>query len=272
MKNINLKDKIIFGVISILIILLMLSNCENGKIQKDLYEQMRENNRQLVQNSKLIKEKDGQYSKFVDNFNTQKDLLNQLKSENEELYKVIKKNDEKLLSITNTIISLKKEVVEGFGKFNPKDSNLINLSLKYPTNDDWFIRWDGTIHKKTAYYKGEFNFGKLPLKIVMTEISKGIWNSRLIGPKWLLVDSIQVEALDPKEYNNSPTINILDERNTGFILGGGFIKSFINTTPNSLSIGMGAYFKNHSLILNGTTNMSVGLNYYYRFITYKKKK
>ena len=70
MKNINLKDKIVFGIIVILMLLLMLSNCENGKIQKDLYEQMRENNRQLVLNSKLVKEKDGQYSKFVDNFNS----------------------------------------------------------------------------------------------------------------------------------------------------------------------------------------------------------
>lgn len=271
MKNINLKDKIVFGIIVILMLLLMLSNCENGKIQKDLYEQMRENNRQLVLNSKLVKEKDGQYSKFVDNFNTQKDLLIQLKNENKDLYKVIKKNDEKLLSITNTVISLKKEIIEGFGKFNPKDSNLINLSLKYPTNDDWFISWDGTVHKKTAYYKGEFSFGKLPLQIVLTETTKGIWNSRLIGPKWLIVDSIEVKALDPKEYNNTPALDILDERKTGFIMGGGFNRSFDKTIPNSLSIGFGVYYKNHSLIMNGTTNKSVGLHYYYRFITYKKK-
>ena len=268
MEKVKFKISIDTLLILFLIVLLMLSNCENGKLQKKLYLQVRNTQKEIVKNSKLIKEKDGQYSKLVNNFNTHKELLEQIKGENYDLYKLLKKNDEKLLSITNTVISLKKEVVNGFGKFDPKDSNIINLKLKYPAEDDWFISWDGTIHKKTAYYKGEWNFGKLPLKIVLTETSKGIWNSRLIGPKWLIVDSLQVDALDPIAPNGEP---IIPTRNYGFITGGGFIRSFDKNIPASISVGMGVYFKNHSIILNGTTNKSVGLSYYYRFITYKKK-
>lgn len=267
MDKFKFKISIDTLLILFLIVLLMLSNCENGKLQKKLYLQVRNTQKEIVKNSKLIKEKDGQYSKLVNNFNTQKELLEQLKGENYDLYKLLKKNDEKLLSITNTVITLRKEVVNGFGKINPNDSNLINLNLKYPNDGDWFISWDGTIHKKTAYYKGEWNFGKLPLKIVLTETSKGIWNSRLIGPKWLIVDSLQIDALDPISPNGNP---IIPTRNFGFITGGGFIRSFDQNIPASISIGMGAYFKNHSLILNGTTNKSIGISYYYRFITYKK--
>jgi len=268
MKGINLKDTILFGGIFVLIILLMMSRCENSKMQKDLYDQVRKANMEIVKNSKLIKEKDGQYSKLVNNFNTQKDLLNQLKEENKDLYKTIKKNDEKLLMITNTLVTLQKQVVEGFGKFNPNDSNLIDLSIKYPDDKDWFISWDGSVHKKTAFFRGDWSFGKLPLKIVLTQTEDGLWNSRLIGPEWLVVDDMKIDALDPKEMPPSPYIP--QPRNYGFILGGGYIRSFPNTTNNALSVGVGFYLKNHSLIINGASNNTVGFNYYYKFISFKK--
>lgn len=269
MKGINLKDTILFGGIMVLIILLMMSKCENTKMQKELYNQIRETNKEIVKNSKLIKEKDGQYSKLVNNFNTQKDLLNQLKEENKDLYKTIKKNDEKLLMITNTLVTLQKQVIEGFGKFNPKDSNLIDLSLKYPNDRDWFISWDGSINKNTAFYKGNWNFGKLPLKVVLTQTENGLWNSRLIGPEWLVVDNMEVNALDPKEM--PPVPYIPQPRNYGFMLGGGYVKSFSTAINDALSVGAGFYFKNHSIIINGTSNNTLNFNYYYKFITFKKK-
>jgi hypothetical protein len=267
MKDLKIKDTILFGGIMVLILLLVLSNCKNTKLQKEMYEQVRSTNKEIVKNSKLIKEKDGQYAKFVDNFNTQKDLLKQLKEENKDLYKDIKKNDEKLLMINNTLVTLEGRVVEGFGKWNPTDSNLIDLNLKYPDEKDWFISWDGSVHKKTAFYKGDWKFGKLPLQIVLTETEKGIWNSRLIGPEWLVVDKMDVKALDPSGFTDPYKP---EPRNFGFMLGGGPLIGF---QPRffGLSIGAGAYYKNHSLILNGATNYTVGFNYYYRFISFKKK-
>jgi|688.fasta_scaffold185476_2 uncharacterized membrane-anchored protein YhcB (DUF1043 family) len=268
MKGINLKDTILFGGIMFLIILLMMSRCEKTKMEKDLYEQVRATNKEIVKNSKLIKEKDGQYSKFVNNFNDQKDLLKQLKEENKDLYKTIKKSDEKLLMINNTLITLEGQVSEGFGKINPSDSNLIDLKLKYPNDKDWFISWDGTVHKKTAFYKGDWTFGKLPLQIILTETDKGIWNSRLIGPEWLKVDKMEVNAIKPEDIT-SPYVP--QPRNFGLMLGGGYVKGFANPTTNALSIGIGGFFKNHSVIVNGTTNSTIGFNYYYRFVTFKKK-
>lgn len=269
MKGINLRDTALFGGIVVLIVLLMMSKCENNQMQKELRDQLKETNKEIVKNSKLIKEKDGQYAKLVDNFNTQKDLLKQLKEENKDLYKTIKSNDEKLLMINNTLVTLQKKVVEGFGKFNPNDSNLIDLTLKYPDEKDWFISWDGSVHKKTAFYKGDWTFGKLPLKIVLTETKKGLWNSRLIGPDWLIVDSMEVKALAPEEMPPSPYIP--QPRNYGFMFGGGYIKSLSTTVDNGLSVGVGFYLKNHSLIFNATSTNTLGFNYYYKFISFKKK-
>jgi hypothetical protein len=263
-----MRDKILFGGILVLIFLLIVNHCEKVKLEKDLYEQVRTTNIEVVKNSKLIKEKDGQYAKFVNNFNEQKDLLKQLKEENKDLYKTIKKNDEKLLMINNTLITLDGKVEEGFGKFNPNDSNLIDLKLKYPDDKAWFISWDGSVHKKTAHYKGDWKFGNLPLQIVLTETEKGIWNSRLIGPEWLKVEKMEVNAIKPEDIV-SPYVP--QPRNYGFILGGGYVKDLNNNPQNGFSVGAGIYFKNSSFIINGMSNNIVGFNYYYRFVTFKKK-
>lgn len=267
MKNVTLKDRILYGSIIVLILLLIFNNCQNGRMQKKLSDQLRETNKEIVKNSKLIKEKDGQYSKLVNNFNTQKELLKSLKEENKELYKTLKDNNEKILMINKSVISLREKVIEGFGKFDPKDSNLINLSLKYPEDKDWFISWDGSIHTKTAHYQGNWSFGQLPLKIILTETERGLWNNRIIGPEWLIVDEMEINALKPEEISQP---YVPQPRNLGFILGGGYIHSFDSSIPKSLSVGVGLYFKNESLILNGTTNKSIGLSYYHRFVTFKK--
>jgi len=264
----NTFNRILLIGIGVLAILLMISNCKNTKLQEKMYEEQQSMNKMIVEMDTTTKEKDGQYAKLVNNFKSQKDLIKQLKDQNGDLYKFIKSQKEELLMINNTVISLQTKIDNGFGEFNPKDSNLINVSLKYPNDTDWFIKWDGSIHTKTAYYNGEWRFGSLPLQIVMTETERGIWKSRLIGPEWLLVESIDINSIPPEQMVNKP-----EQRNLGFILGGGYIHSFdVNTSPSAISIGGGLYFKNNSIILNGTTNKTVGLNYYYRFKSFKKKK
>jgi Tfp pilus assembly protein PilP len=268
MKNFELKDKILLGGIVVLILLLMMSNCSKTKSEREFKEQLRQVNKGIVENSKIIKEKDGQYSKLVNNFNSQKDLLKELKSENKELFKTIKKNDEKILMINKNLITLQGKIDEGFGKWNPTDSNLIDLDLTYPNKEDWFISWKGSVHKKTTFYKGEWSFDTLPLKIVLTETKEGLWNSRLIGPEWLTVSDMEINALDPSGIVDP---YVPKQRNIGFILGGGYVRGFDDPVTNNVSLGLGAYYKNHSFIVNGVTNKTIGFNYYYRFITFKKK-
>lgn len=265
-KEFNLKDTILFGVILILMLLLMLSNCRNSNITKQLYEEKIKTNKAIVESDVLKKEKDGQYAKLVNNFNDQKEMINILKDQNKDLYKELKYNNEKILMINNSVISLVSKVDAGFGSINTKDTNLIDLNLRYPNTDGWFIDWTGHINRKTTKYDGKWTFGELPLDVILTETERGIWNSRIIGPDWLIVDKMEINALKPEQISQPYTPK---QRNIGFILGGGYVHSFDNTIPNGISVGSGIYFKNHSLILNGTTNRSLGFSYYYRFVTFK---
>ena len=166
--------------------------------------------------------------------------------------------------LNNSIISLRGQLDEGFGSINEEDTNKIDIKLNYPNDEDNFITWDGFVNRENAFYKGEWKFGELPLQIIMTETNRGLWKSRLVGPKWLKVDSIEVNSL--------PLPIKKEESNLSLILGGGYINSFNNTIPNAVSIGAGIRFKDHKLIINGTTNQSIGFSYYYNILNFKKRK
>jgi hypothetical protein len=258
-----MKNNVLYGLIVVLILLLLGSAWYNRRQQNKLLEQIQEGNRMILDMDQLTKEGDGQYTKLVNYFNTQKDLNNQLKEQNKELFNLIKKQNERLVMINNTIISLESRVSEGFGKINEKDTNLIDIELIYPSKEDWFISWNGSVNKQNAFYNGKWEFGELPLQIILTETERGMWRSRLVGPDWLKVNSMEVNSL-PIPIQEKPS-------NFGFILGGGYINSFDPNGSNGLSVGGGLRFKDHNLIINGTTNREVGFNYYYNIFNFKKK-
>jgi len=104
----------------------------------------------IIASDKLVKEADGRYAKLVNYYNSEKDLKNQLKEQNKELYTVIKDQGERLLSITNTIVSLDSKVTEGFGSIDDVDTNKINVALRYPSKEDPFVFWDGWLNRNTA--------------------------------------------------------------------------------------------------------------------------
>ena len=257
------KDNILYGLIIILILLLIGGSWYMKNEQKKLYEEVQKGNQIIVEMDKTTKESEGQYTKLVNYFNTDKELNKQLKDQNKELYKLIEKQREQLLMINNTVISLKGQLAEGFGSVNQSDTNKIDLKLRYPNEGDNFISWDGYVNRNNAFYSGEWKFGKLPLQVILTETERGMWRSRLIGPDWLVVDSMEVNSL--------PLPVIEKQSNFGLILGGGYINSFNPNGSNGISVGAGLKFKNHSLIINGTTNQEIGFSYYYNVFNFKKK-
>jgi len=259
----NIKD-ILLIILSVVIIILMLFGwVKYNQMQKKLYDEINNGNKVILSMDKTTKESDGQYAKLVNYFNTEKDLNNQLKEQNEDLFRLIKKQDERLLMINNTIVTLEGKVTEGFGSVNKNDTNRIDLKLNYPDEKNSFITWNGFVNRKTAFYKGEFTFGKLPLQIVMTETDRGIWKSRLIGPEWLIVDSMDINSL--------PLPTPEKQSKWGLLLGGGFQKSFNQNIPNALSLSFAVQYKKHTLMVDGNTNKQVGLKYLYRLENFKNK-
>jgi hypothetical protein len=261
----EVRQNFIFIGVIVLIFLLIVSHCENQKLKQDLKDQISQAQRDILAADRLKKDDDGQYSKLVNFFKTQKELNEQLKKQNIELYERITNQGERLLMINNSIISLKDEISQGDVEPDPVDSNIIKLDLKYPNSSESFINWNGKIHTKNLTYLGEWKFGKLPLQVILTETSKGMWSSKLIGPSWLLVDSMTVNSLPPDKI-----VKPIEYTNLGLVFGGGFFKS-LTTNQGAISIGGGIYYKNNVLVLNAMSNNYVGLHYYYKFVKEKKK-
>jgi hypothetical protein len=253
-------------LIGILLLLLIWLAWRLEVLRKDSFTQNDELKKSIIAEDSLVKEADGRYAKLVNYYNSESSLKSELQKSNSELYKIIKKQDERLLSITTTVISLKSQLDEGFGKINPLDSNQIDLTLRYPSKEDPFIKWDGTVNRRSAKYFGEWTFEKLPFQIILTEEKRGLWKHRLVGPEWLLVDSLRIESLPPDQYTQTV------DRKIQFLLGGGYYTSLVNPNWGNINLGVGVtLFNQHNLILGATTNQEVGLSYYYRFKAVKKR-
>jgi hypothetical protein len=247
----------------ILIFIILLLSWRIGNIKNENQNLVDDLKKSIIMNDSLVKEAEGRYSKLVNYYNTEKDLKEQLKESNKDLYNIVKKSNEKILSLTNVVITLQGQVNSGFGKIDKLDSNKIDLTLKYPNDNNPYINWKGSINRKTAYYNGEWSFGKLPLQIVLTEEQKGLWKSRLIGPEWLKVDSMIVNSLPNKDYCDNQL------KKLQFLVGAGYIKSLTNQS-DAISVGTGVSFNGkHNILLKATTNKEVGISYYYNF---QKKK
>jgi hypothetical protein len=259
MSKLNLKDILLIALIGVLCFLSWKLN----KTQNDSIAETEKLRKSIIANDKLLKEKDGQYAKLVNYYKSQRDLINELKSTNGDLYKTIKKQDERLLSLTNVVISMDKKVVGGFAQADPVDSSKLNLALKYPDEKDPFIFWDGWVNKNTAAYRGTFSFGKLPISIVLTEESRGLWKSRLVGPEWLKVDSMSISSLPPEEYS------IVKPKNLQWMVGGTY---YTGKTPGfGVNLGINLY-QNHNVIVGANTMQQVSFTYCYKIKSLKRKK
>jgi cell division protein FtsB len=260
-----MKDKFNSILLIILLIIIIFLGWRINAIKNTNEDAQDSLKKSIIMNDSLTKEADGRYAKLVNYYNTEKDLKEQLKDSNKDLYNVIKKESEKILSLTNAVITLQGAVNEGFGNLDPNDSNKINLALKYPNDKESFINWNGAVDKKSAFYKGEWSFGKLPLQIVLTEEKRGLWKSRLIGPDWLKVDSMTINSIPASDYNDKQL------KKLQFFVGGGYIKALSNSS-NAISVGGGlSYNGYHNFLLHASTNQQVGISYYYNFQKKKKK-
>jgi hypothetical protein len=260
-ENYNL---ILLGVLILIILFLGFKINQNQKESSNTIKDLRKS---IIALDSLQKEADGRYSKLVNYYASEKELLNDLKNSNSELFKQIKKQDERILSLTKVVISLESKISEGIGSINEKDTNLIDLKLVYPDSSKPFITWDGYVNRLDSRYKGSWNFGKMPIQIVLTEESRGLWKTRFIGPEWFIVDSLEVKSLPPDEY----TENV--ERKIRFALGGIYYRPLNNSNWGKIGVNAGVQILNtHSILISATSNQEVGLGYLHTFKSIKSRK
>ena len=259
------KDRFNRIAFIVLIAVIIIMSWKINLSQQALLNMSDDVKKSIIASDKLTKESNGQYAKVVDYYKSQRDLINELRSTNLELYKRISGQDERLLSITNAIIKLDKKVVSGFAKRDPLDTNQLNLSLKYPSEKDPFVFWDGWVNKNTSAYRGEFSFGKLPIKIILTEESRGTWKSRLVGPEWLKVDSLHISSIPAKDYP------IIVPNKIQWLVGGSYIKA-LNATNDAIGLNVGVnLYDNHNIILGANSLQQISFGYTYKIKSFKKK-
>jgi hypothetical protein len=219
----------------------------------------------IIASDSLQKEAAGQYAKLVDYYKSESELLDNLRDNNDSLFQLINANGERVLSVARSIISLDKKVVAGFAKPDPLDTNTLNLSLRYPSEKSPFVLWDGSINKATAAYRGKFSFSQLPLSIVLTEESRGLWKTRLIGPSWLKVDSLSIMSLPPDEYTS------IEPKKVQFLVGGTYFTR-LNIQEQAVGVNFGVnLLDRHNILVGANSLQQVSFGYTYKIKSFKKK-
>jgi hypothetical protein len=264
MRKLKISPSKIFIIIAAAIVIILLLKLNNTKSDSD--RTIMELRKSIIASDKLTKEADGRYAKLVNYYASEDDLKDQLKELNKDLYNTIKDQDERLMSITDAVITLESELTAGFGSIDTKDTTNVNLALKYPAKGDPFVFWNGKVNRYNAEYNGEFTFGKLPIQIVVTEESRGLWKHRIIGPEWLKVDSLKINSIPPEEYAT------VKAKKLQWIVGGNYSYSFSPTIPSAIGVGVGVnLFDAHNIIFGANSASQVNIGYYYKLKSIKRK-
>jgi hypothetical protein len=266
--KINVSNIIILTLLILIIAILIFFWSKLSNISNHNNKQLDDLKKSIISYDKLVKEGEGKYSKLIDYYSTHTQLLSELKQLDKGLYSNLKSQDEKILNLTKVVLSFNSKLDSGIIIQNPTDTNQLDLVLDYPSKDSSFVNWSGTINKLNSKYYGAWNFKSLPISIVVTEESRGLWKHRLIGPSWLRVDSLSVKSIPPQEYTQ--TI----EKKLQFLFGANYtldLKNIGNIGIFGAGVGI-SYNHYHTLLVNINSAQQLGFGYYYTFRSFKNKK
>lgn len=266
--KINIYNIVISALLVAIIIILLMYWSKMKGLNTAYDKRIDDLKKSIIASDVLTKEAEGRYAKLVNYYASKNDLSKQLKEIDKDLFNIVQNQNERLLNITNAILSFESKLDSGVGRVNNIDTNQIDISLMYPSKDTPFISWNGYVNRKTAKYRGDWKFDKLPISIVVTEDERGLWKHRIIGPSWFTVDSLTVNSLPPKEY--VPIV----EKKLQFFAGINYLHNLQDIKKvGAVGVGVGiSYDHTHNIMLNVNSAQQLGFGYYYNFRRYKNKK
>lgn len=240
----NRKDVFYISLVAALVILLFIQDKCNSKEKAELRNE-------LAAKSALVKDGEGKYSQLVTVVNGNSSLLSELKTALDENFKdvksILKKNDERLLMFSTSHLRFKEKTDTVF--IYPMDSTSEaewRFRLVYPDSVNPILAYEGFILPQFRQIAGQWTSpNPLSITAILTETSKGNWNSRLIAPEYVIVDSIIVRALPPDK--------IAKQNKFRFVVGIGGGYSFSNQQP---VFSMSAGFKLKRMIFLGDGSTS----------------
>lgn len=217
---------------------------------------------EIIKKDSLKKVAEGKYSKLVNTYSNKKELTEIVKTSSPEIFGLIKKNNERILSNTSLNFSLKPKT--DTTKTILKDS-VYTFTSFYPKKENAFIQLDGSLDTKTNKLSEKWKFNNINIDIVLTEKEDGLWNSYLNGPEYIKVNSMQVNSLPAKEY-----ISKEDKIKSIIVYGGFGVRSKMNSISNldgkDLTINGAVTIKNKVMIgVNLGTDKKVGTAVLFKF-------
>ena len=246
MKFIKDHYKTILAVLSIIGIVLYLFF--NNTSYNSTIESLKKT---ILDKDSLIKIRDGEYTKLVNDTKTKKDLDKLVKDISEKTYQDIKKNGEKI--VNNTGVSVKPINKVTTDTVYVDSSGVRRFTSYYPNKDSAFIIHQSTITNSLA--TNNWDFKPLKLNVVVTQQKDGMYRARLIGPKWIEAQEVTVSSLP---------MNKITQKDFKTLLGASGGYSF-----NDRNIVVGVYtgfkYKNKIILIHGETNKVVSLGYIQEF-------
>lgn len=241
------------NLLSIVLILLIIGGLIYFSLQERKYDQQISNMKDtILAKDFLIKIRDGEYTKLVNDTKTTKELKEELKTiVSEQLYKEIVKNGEKITN--NTTIRVVPTTKTLLDTVYIDSSGTRRFTSYYPNKDSAFITNQATITGNIA--SSTWSFQPLKLSVVVTQQKDGMYRARLIGPTWIQAEEVTVNSLPMTSIN---------EKKFKFLLGASGGYSF---EDRSMVVGVytGIRFNNKIILLNGGTNKVVSIGYIQEF-------
>lgn len=217
-----MKEKIykILSIVMIIagIILLLQRNRAQAKLQQSQQELRKEK----IYSNKLLKVSDGYYQKFIADTLTKAELRRITKE-------LIDIKNRKPISVTNTIIQ-PKEVIKETDYIDVVEDSIF-IEDYYPNKSIGFLKYTNRLSIKSKKGFSKFKFDTISINQVVTKRSDGIYQVDFIGPEFLDLKSISIQA-EPMESQ--------EPDNTGLLLGVEYGKNINNDRS---FIGADAYFR-----------------------------
>ena len=207
--------------------------------------------KEVLAKDSLVKVRDGEFTKLVNDMATKKDLDKIVKEASADAYKDIKGNKEKI--INNTGISIRPTTKVRIDTVYVDKNGTRRFTSYYPSIDSSFITHKSVITGNLA--ENTWEFKPLKLNVVVTQQKDGMYRARLIGPNWIQAEEVTVTSLP---------MSPMTQKNFKLLLGASG-----NYSVKEDNFGIGVYagfrYKDKIILLNGTTNQVVSLGYIQEF-------
>lgn len=234
---------LILTVIGLIVYMLFLEAAHDNRV-----DQLKTT---ILANDKLIKVKDGQYTKLVNDQKTLKELKEEVKGISKDVYNEIRNNKETI--VNNTGVSVRPVTKTIVDTVFIDSTGTRRFTSYYPNKDSAFVTHRSTIVGNLA--TNTWDFKPLKINVIVTEQKDGMYRARLIGPTWLEADEVTV---------NSLPMNSITERKFKYLLGGSGGYDF-NSRGISVGVYTGVRYKGNIVLINGATNKVVSIGYIKEF-------